>query len=78
MDKRALVESDIEDGRRLIDSLDKTEFPIAAALWLYSPDSDDWRLTIASDLVDRLGPLKTYGQVQELRSGHPWAVHSKQ
>jgi len=71
MDKTALVETYIEDGRRLLDSLDKIEFPVAAALWLYSPDSDDWRLTIASDLVDRLGPLQTYRQVQTVLTTLP-------
>jgi hypothetical protein len=71
MDKTALVDTSIENGRRLIESLDKAEFPVDAALWLYSPDSDDWRLTIASNLVDRLGPLQTYGRVQTVLTSLP-------
>jgi hypothetical protein len=71
MDKTALVEPYIEDGRRLIDALERAEFPISAALWYYFPESDDWRLVVASSLVDRLGPLQAYNQVQKVLATLP-------
>jgi hypothetical protein len=71
VDTTVLVDTDIEAGRRLLDSLDKANFPVDAALWLYSPDSDDWRLTIASNLVDSLGPLQTYGRIQTVLTTMP-------
>jgi len=54
----------MEDGKRLIEELDKLEFPILAALWFYFPESDEWRLIIATPLIDEMGPLEAYTLLQ--------------
>jgi hypothetical protein len=55
--------SDIELGRALVQALDN-ELPITAALWLYRPQDEEWRLILASSFVDWYGPSSTYEQVQ--------------
>ena len=67
MDKTALIGLlglDIEGGERLLRALDKADLDIHAALWIYLPDPDEWRLMIAFPLVDREGPKKAYMLIQ--------------
>jgi len=66
MDKTVLVDSDINDGMRLIQKLDLTDFSVVAALWFYYSDVFEWRLTIASWYLDKNGPKKAYGFLQTL------------
>jgi hypothetical protein len=77
MVKTSLVESDIEDGRRLLDELKKIDshFLVRSAFWLYRSETFDWRLFIATPLVDQRGPASAYTDVQgALRSlsSRPW------
>ncbi len=62
----SLVESDIEDGRRLLDELKSigSHFLVEAAFWLLRPDVLDWRLYIATPLVDQRGPVSAYTDIQ--------------
>ncbi|GAG05740.1 unnamed protein product, partial [marine sediment metagenome] len=64
MDKTVLVEKAIEDGKKLIEALDKADFQVEAAMWFYLPDSDEWRLFIASPFVETNGPTEAYGFIQ--------------
>lgn len=66
MDKTALVEIDINEGKMLIEKLDSTEFLVRAALWLYFSEPDEWRFVIASDYIDKEGPKKAYSYIQSL------------
>ena len=69
MVKSSLVEADLLAGRRLVIDLDVPEpnrslFRLKAAFWLYDPESQDWRLVLATPLVDEVGPLATYTHLQ--------------
>jgi len=66
MDKTALVETDIEDGKKLVEALDKANFPVHSALWFYLSESDEWRFIVASSLVDENGPKDAYTQIQRV------------
>lgn len=66
MDKTALVEQDIDQGRRLIQALDQAAFPVVAALWNYLPEERAWRLLIASPRVAELGPRRAYAAIQDV------------
>ncbi len=46
MAEAALVNSDIDAGRELVSLLDASGFPVTAAVWIYFPDVDEWRLVI--------------------------------
>src|SRR5215813_1904853 len=55
MVETSLVDSKIEDGRRLLDELKRNDagfsrprFLIGPAFWLYRPESLNWRLFIAT------------------------------
>lgn len=54
----------IKAGESLVTKLDKLRFIVDAALWLYLPEEQVWRLVIASPEVGVIGPQKSYKQVQ--------------
>jgi hypothetical protein len=66
MVKTSLVESDIESGRRLLDELNQLDarFLVQAAFWFFRPEVLEWRLFIATPLVDQKGPAFAYTDVQ--------------
>jgi hypothetical protein len=68
MVKTSLVEADLIAGWRLLLRLHTPPnlelFRVKAALWLYYPESEEWRLVIATPLVDEKGPLNTYARLQ--------------
>jgi len=68
MDKTVLVEKEIEEGKRLIEELDKKNFNVQAALWFYMADANEWRLLIASPYVEKEGPKKSYNFIQAVLS----------
>jgi hypothetical protein len=49
MDTATLVNFDIENGKEVIDALDREGKSPNVALWAKIPDYEDWRLVIASD-----------------------------
>lgn len=64
MGKTILVDKDIQDGRLLVEALDRSKFSLDGALWYYMLNSDEWRLLLVSSLVERTGPKKVYRIVQ--------------
>lgn len=71
MVKTTLVEADLVAGWRLLLALhlpkERTKvFRIKAAFWLYYAESEEWRLVIATPLVDEEGPLDTYTRLQPI------------
>lgn len=66
MGKEILVDSDIEHGRQLLGALTMAGVPVNSALWYRFPESDEWRLVIGSEIVERDGPIKSYMRVQSL------------
>ena len=69
MDKPTLVDADMKAGEALLNKLDETKFDVKAALWFYMPDSEEWRLILASPTVDAEGPKKAYEKVQSQLQG---------
>lgn len=77
MDTEALVDESIDTGvnrvgpaeiaagDRLVRQLLDDRLPISAAFWFREADGDDWRLLIASQRVEEVGPRTVYRQVQE-------------
>ena len=49
---RPLVESDIEQGARLLRALDEAGIPIDVAYWFVSPEWGDWWLVLGTPLAD--------------------------
>ena len=63
MDKTALVNFDIENGKEIIDALDRDGKGPNVALWAKLPEYEDWRLVIASDRLRQSGSLYGYSQI---------------
>lgn len=67
----ALVDkSNIDLGRRVIAALTREGIPVAVGLWVFASQSEEWQLTIATPLVDEVGPLSAYGRVQKALQKH--------
>jgi hypothetical protein len=71
MVRASLVESDIRDGQRLVSALRDSDtrfavphFLLKAAFWLLDKDAIEWRLVIATPLVDQRGPFSAYTDIQ--------------
>jgi hypothetical protein len=78
MDTVALVESQIDNGRRLLDRLREEGVAVRAACWVKPFDEDRWTLYIATPSVDEKGKLEAYRQLTPaLRSlGDAWVTSS--
>lgn len=59
-----LVGRDLAQGERLLAELDREGLPITAAFWRYPTANSDWRLVIATPLVDQQGRLLVYQRIQ--------------
>lgn len=65
LDKSALVATDFTIGRELVQALDNSALSISVALWLYTPEYEDWRFVLASRRLDAAQPSKAYGLVHD-------------
>ena len=63
MDSDALVEEQIEDGRKLIGLLKLKGIDVTAAAWVKSGERDTWSLYIATEEVDKNGSLAAYHKI---------------
>ena len=86
MIKAMFVDQLLAEGRRFLDTLKDpgivkigrrqstfggaSHFRIKAAFWWYFSKSDEWRLVVATPLVDEMGPLATYKDIQITLSWH--------
>ena len=49
MDHASLVKDKIEEGRDLLRNLDADGHAPKAALWLYDPEQEDWKLVLSGE-----------------------------
>ena len=60
-----MVAADSTTGRELVQALDVTTLSISVALWLYSPEYEDWRFVLASRRLDTAERSEAYGLVHD-------------
>ena len=60
-------------GKDIIKNLDKAGLKITAALWNYLPETQTWRLLIASPQVGEVGPKKVYQKIRSVLKKTPSA-----
>lgn len=60
MAKEILVDEYINEAENLITELDDNKFIIDSALWYYFVEAEEWRLIIATPIVDKKGSLEAY------------------
>jgi hypothetical protein len=61
-----LTKEMIETGATLVRKLDDRGLQPDAALWLYSPDLEQWKLVIAEVKVGKKGPKGVYREIQRI------------
>ena len=61
-----LTPSDLEFGHNVTAELKKKKFPYCGVFWLYDDNFDDWRLIVATGLVDEVGPRETYLRLSKI------------
>ncbi len=68
MYKKILVKEYIDHGRALLYALSELGpvFPITEAFWYEFQDPLEWRLVIASPIIDHLGPIHAYTVIQNI------------
>jgi hypothetical protein len=76
MAKETLVNEYIDEAINLISELDNNNFIIDSALWFYFLDADEWRLLIATPLVDKIGTLETYKKFIEFIKDKTIFIHT--
>ena len=65
MDIAALVSLDIERGREVLDALERANLKVSTALWVYSPEYEDWRLVVSARQFGSLGPKDAYRRLND-------------
>jgi hypothetical protein len=59
----ALVDRDLDIGRKILGALAKASIRVNIAFWAYVPQISEWQLFIATPLVDSKGPRSAYEAV---------------
>jgi hypothetical protein len=62
--KEQLTDAMIDAGAELTSKLDEIGLPITAALWLFMPEVNEWRLLFASVEVATKGPREVYDKIR--------------
>ena len=55
-----MVSLDIDRGAELLDTLERAKLRIGVALWMYSPEYEDWRLVVSARQFDSLDLRDAY------------------
>ena len=66
MDPTAMVsELNLREGRKAVDALREAGIPLRYAFWGYFGDSQEYRLVLPTDAVERRGPMAVYAEIQK-------------
>lgn len=76
MAKEILVSEYIDEAINLISELDNSGFVINSALWYYFEEAEEWRLIIATSIVDKDGPLQTYKVINKFIKDKNIFIHT--
>ena len=74
MDQIALVNQQIDEGRKLLDALRTDGFEVSAACWMQAAEDEQWYLYFASPHVDKQGIGDAYRMVHTLIRGLPTPI----
>ena len=69
--KEPLTQEMIDAGANVLRHLNKANFDVQAALWIYRLESNSWHLVFALPEVEKDGPLKSYTKIRRVLSQIP-------
>jgi hypothetical protein len=58
------VKENVERGGALVRALDGADFPVIAAVWIYYPDNETWRLVLATPKAK--DPQQAYTEIRRI------------
>lgn len=64
--KETLTEEMLDSGRELIRALRDRQINVTACFWLYSAETNDWKLAVSFPQVRDEGPRKAYEIIQSV------------
>jgi hypothetical protein len=65
MVRTTLVESEIENGKRIINRLDEAHLNFPVIFWMYDEDADNWKLVFSREDINKLGKRYFYQKLDE-------------
>jgi hypothetical protein len=74
LDTEILVSQRFLVGAELVRFLDEHQFDVEAAFWLLESEDAEWRLVLATPLVDHIGPREAYERLRALLEEMPQRV----
>ena len=69
MAETSLVDRKIQIASSLLRELDAEGLRVPATFWYYYSEPDEWKLVIASPLVDSQGPIAVYRRIGDVVRG---------
>ncbi len=72
-----LVESQIIDGEQIVEQLDRDDFGVDSAFWIFDSDKEKWVLVIATSLVRDIGPKASYDRLRSSLDQLPDSIGSR-
>ena len=60
-----LVDTQIEDGEKILRQLDADRFNVDSALWFFESEKEKWIFLIATPLVKSIGPKNAYAKIKK-------------
>src|SRR5258706_12009721 len=66
MDKTALVENAIHEGKIIVENLDREGLFFPIAMWSFMPNNNEWRLILGKEDVNDVGAREYYKKIQKV------------
>ncbi|HMI64849.1 MAG TPA: hypothetical protein VK517_02365 [Cyclobacteriaceae bacterium] len=66
MDKTALVENAINEGKIIVENLDREGLFFPIAMWSFMPNNNEWRLILGKEDVNDVGARGYYKKIQKV------------
>jgi len=66
MDKTALVENAINEGKIIVENLDREGLFFPIAMWSFMPNNNEWRLILGKEDVNDVGAREYYKKIQKV------------
>lgn len=66
MDKTALVEKAINEGKKIVENLDNEGLFFPIAMWFFMPNSNEWRLIFGKEDLNDVGAREYYKKIQKI------------
>ncbi len=64
-----MIDLKIDQGRKILELLDKTNLKIKSSFWIQWPETNEWKLVFCTDKLNAKGPKYIYREIQKIILG---------